>query len=339
MMAVRSLGKFSSADGISQLLFRLSVTSTVYCLSEMSSPWGFEVAARARPAFHLLTSGSAWLEVDGQPEPVRLLAGDLVILPRGQAHVVRDSRKSGVLWLDRILADTPPIDGRLRHGGGGERSELLCGGFAIDQLTARPVLEALPAIVHLRGHEGRAPEWLSGLIRMIAVEMASTGPGSEAVVSRLTDALLAQALRQCLLEAERASGGARAVSDPQVARALRLIRERPDHPWSVPELATAVGLSRSAFAERFRAAVGETPIQNLTRYRLARAAEYLRTTNAGIREIARLTGYESEVSISKAFRRYFGVSPGAYRRSGVVEPAGQAATTSDASAGAATARA
>jgi len=312
---MRRLGSFSSADGVSQLLFRLTVTSTVYCLSEMSSPWGFRVAERSSPAFHLLTTGSAWLEVEGQVELVRLLAGDLVILPRGQAHVVRDSRESPVLWLDRILADTPPIGGRLQHGGGGERSELLCGGFAIDQLIARPLLEVLPPVVHLRGHEGRAPEWLSGLVRMISVEMAATGPGSEAVVSRLTDALLAQALRRSLLEADRAAGGPTAVGDPQVARALRLIRERPDHPWSVPALAAAVGMSRSAFAERFRAATGETPMQNLTRYRLTRAAEYLRTTNAGIREIARLTGYESEVSVSKAFRRHFGVSPGAYRRS------------------------
>jgi len=316
MVAVRRLGTFSDADGVSQLLFRLSVTSTVFCLSEMSAPWGFEVAARRSPAFHLLTAGSAWLEVDGQPGPFRLLAGDLVILPRGQAHVVRDSRESRVLWLDRILADTPPIHGRLHHGGGGDRTELLCGGFDIDQLTARPVLEAVPAVIHLRGHEGRAPEWLSGLVRMIALEMASTGPGSEAVVSRLADALLAQALRRCLLEAGGAPGTADPVSDPQVARALRLIRERPDHAWSVPELASAVGMSRSAFADRFRAATGETPMQNLTRYRLTRAAEYLRTTSAGIREIARLTGYESEVSVSKAFRRYFGVSPGAYRRSG-----------------------
>jgi AraC-like DNA-binding protein len=219
-----------------------------------------------------------------------------------------------VLWLDRILADTPPVDGRLEFGGGGERSELLCGGFAIDQVTARPLLEALPTVVHLRGHEGRAPEWLSGLVRMIAVEMACMEPGAEAVVSRLTDALLAQALRRSLLEADRAVGGSSVVSDPLMARALRLIRERPEHPWSVPKMAAAVGMSRSAFAERFRAATGETPIQNLTRYRLSRAAEYLRTTNAGIREIARLTGYDSEVSISKAFRRHFGTSPGAYRK-------------------------
>ena len=147
---------------------------------------------------------------------------------------------------------------------------------------------------------------------MISVEMATNGPGAEAIVTRLTDALLAQALRGNLLETHRAKIGP--VSDPQVARALRLIRERPDERWSVPRMAAAVGLSRSAFAERFRAVTGETPIRSLTRYRLSRAATYLRTTNAGIREIARRTGYDSEVSISKAFRRQYGTSPGAYRR-------------------------
>ncbi len=311
---MRRLGRFANADGLSQLLFRLTVTSTVYCLSEMSSPWGFKVAARSSPAFHLLTSGSAWLEVEGEPEPSRLLGGDLVILPRGPAHTVRDSRDSPVLWLDHILATRPPVDGRLSYGGAGERSALLCGGFAVDQLTARPLFEALPTVIHLRGHEGRAPEWLSGLIRMIAVEMESAGPGAEAVVSRLSDALLSQALRNCLIEAGGVGGGLSAVTDPQIARALRLIRERPDHTWSVPEMAAAVGMSRSAFADRFRAGTGETPMQSLTRYRLERAATYLRTTTAGIREIARITGYDSEVSISKAFRRQFGTSPGAYRK-------------------------
>src|SRR5438128_8749744 len=193
---MRTLGRFSDADGLSQLLLRLTVNSTLYCLSEMTAPWGFQVAARSSPAFHLLTAGSAWLEVEGQREPVRLAAGDLVILPRGEGHIVRDSPKSPVRWLDRILTETPPINGHLSHGGGGQRSELLCGGFTVEKLTGRPLLEALPTVVHLRGSGGRAPEWLVSLIRMIAVEMASTGPGSEAVVTRLTDALLAQAFRQ-----------------------------------------------------------------------------------------------------------------------------------------------
>ena len=315
---MRTLGRFSDADGLSQLLLRLTVNSTLYCLSEMTAPWGFQVAARSSPAFHLLTAGSAWLEVEGQREPVRLAAGDLVILPRGEGHIVRDSPKSPVRWLDRILTETPPINGHLSHGGGGQRSELLCGGFTVEKLTGRPLLEALPTVVHLRGSGGRAPEWLVSLVRMIAVEMASTGPGSEAVVTRLTDALLAQALRQCLVDADRAAGGSTAVSDPQIARALRLIREHPDRQWTVPKMAAAVSLSRSAFAERFRAATGETPMQNLTRFRMARAAEYLRGSMAGIREIARATGYDSEVSVSKAFRRQFGTSPGSYRKANTI---------------------
>jgi transcriptional regulator GlxA family with amidase domain len=139
--------------------------------------------------------------------------------------------------------------------------------------------------------------------------------GSEAVVARLTDALLAQALRQCLLEstaAQQAPVGA--ITDQRLARALRLIREHPERPWTVGSLATAAAMSRSAFAEEFRTAVGESPMRHLARYRLNRAAEYLRTTKSGLREIARLTGYQSEVSLSKAFHRQFGASPGAFRR-------------------------
>lgn len=322
---MRSLGRFPHNDALSQLLLRLSVSSFVYCRSELSAPWGFQVAAKSTPAFHLLASGSGWLEVDGSPDAVALAAGDLVILPRGDGHRVRDTRSSPVLWLDRMLEANPPYDGWLHHGGGGDRSELLCGGFAVEQVTARPLLESLPKIVHLRGSDGRSPEWLAGLIRMIAIEMASSGPGAEAVVTRLTDALLARALRQCL-QGTRSTEGApalpTALRDPQIAHALRLIREQPDRPWTVSKLASAVSLSRSAFASRFREAIGEPPMQHLTRYRLNRAADYLRTTNVGLREIARLTGYESEVSVSKAFRRAFGQPPGAFRKAALAEPEG-----------------
>ena len=301
-------------DGLSQLLLRLTVSSTVFCLSDLTSPWGFKVSARMGPAFHILTSGHAWLEIDGEPEPIRLVAGDLVILPRGEGHVVRDTPKSPVEPLERIIAEGTAVHGHIAYGGGGSHSEVLCGGFAVDQATGRPLLATLPTVVHLHGSEGRAPEWLVGLIRMIAVEMATKGPGSEAVVTRLTDALLAQALRQCVVEAERVAGGSIAISDPSIARALRLIREHPEQSWTVPRMAAAVAMSRSAFAERFRIATGEAPMQSLTRYRMTRAADHLLNTDAGIREIARLTGYDSEVSISKAFRRYFGTSPGAYRK-------------------------
>ncbi|HYU63911.1 MAG TPA: AraC family transcriptional regulator [Verrucomicrobiae bacterium] len=312
---MRRIGEFGDPDGLSELLLRLTVSSTVYCFF-MSSPWGFKVPQRRVPAFHIMTSGGGWMEIDGQPQAVRLSSGDLVILPRGDGHLVRDSPKTSALpWLGDVLEDTPPVYGRLALGGGGRRSELLCGGFAIDPVAGRQLLGVLPTLIHLRGSEGLAPEWLVGLIRMIATEMAASGPGSEAVVTRLTDALLAQAIRHSLVEVDRTLDQAAAYSDPQIAKALRLMRGHPEHPWTVPELAAAVSMSRSTFAERFRAAMAETPMQHLTRFRMARAAEYLRDTKAGIREIARLTGYDSEVSVSKAFRRQFGVAPGVYRKS------------------------
>ena len=310
----RGLGEFEDPDGLSELLLRLTVSSTVFCFF-MSSPWGFRVPRRPVPAFHIITSGGCWMEIDGNPQPIRLSAGDLVILPRGDAHLVRDSpRTSGLPELGEILETTASVNGQFRYGGGGRRSELLCGGFAIDPIAGRQLLGSLPDLIHLRGGEGLAPEWLVGLVRMIASEMANSGPGSQAVVTRLTDALLAQAVRHSLVAIDRTLDQAAAFKDPPIAKALRMMREHPDRAWTVPELAAAVSMSRSTFAERFRAAMGETPMQHLTHYRMARAAEYLRDTNAGIREIARLTGYDSEVSISRAFRRQFGVAPGAYRK-------------------------
>jgi AraC family transcriptional regulator, alkane utilization regulator len=308
---VRTVGKLTRDDWLSELLLRLSVRSSIYCISEMRAPWGFGVAARDIPAFHLLTSGRAWLDVDGSRDSISLDAGDLVILPRGSGHRLRDSQQSKVFWLDDILAERPPVNGRLAYGGAGERTELVCGGFGIDQLPARPLIASLPEVVHLRGHEGRSPEWLSSLIRMISVELAADRPGAEAVVSRLTDVLLAQALRS---HVARTGSQTRSLGDAQVAHALRIMREQPNEMWSVPRLAGAVGLSRSAFAARFRAATGEPPMKSLTRFRLEQAASYLRTSNAGVSEIARRTGYESEVSLSKAFRRQYGMAPGAYRQ-------------------------
>lgn len=157
---MRTMSNFAAGDGLSQQLLRMSVSSTVYCFSEMTAPWGFQVAKRDIPAFHLLTSGTAWLEVEGEHSGARMNSGDLIILPHGDAHRLKDAKDSRILWLDDILAATPPIGGRLRHGGGGDCSELICGGFAIDQLAARALLNAMPRVIHLKGHAGKAPEWL-----------------------------------------------------------------------------------------------------------------------------------------------------------------------------------
>ncbi len=303
------------ADAVSEVLRSVRVRSTVWCRSELRAPWGFGTDARGTAAFHVVTAGRCWLQVDGQVAQRKLEAGDLVVLPTGRRHWLRDDPATPAPALEQLLA-SHPLDERHRlyAGGQGRRTALLCGGFALESGDAHPLLATLPTVIHIRGVRGRPLPWLAATLRLLSAETGATAPGSEAVVSRLADALLTQALRVAVAELD-ATDGARlqALRDPHIANAVRLIHGQPQRPWTVGELAAEVALSRSAFTARFRRLVGEPPMRYLIRARLAHAAGLLHTTDVSLAEIARRTGYESEFSFSRAFKRAFGVAPGAYR--------------------------
>jgi len=124
---MRLLNEHRYDDPVSQILRIVRIRSTVYCRSRMSAPWGFGVAVHGHPAFHVVTSGRCWLEVDGAPDQLRLEAGDLVVLPTGRRHWMRDDPRSPAPELDEILAATP-LDAhrRLRYGGSGNRIAAHC---------------------------------------------------------------------------------------------------------------------------------------------------------------------------------------------------------------------
>src|SRR5262245_37844655 len=129
------------SDLVSDLLAAVRVRTTVYCRSTMRAPWGFGVEAHGNPSFHVDTRGSCWLEVDGDGTSQALSSGDLVLLPHGPRHWMRDEPSSSVRWLDDILAGTPRDDGgRLDYGGNGELTELVCGGFVLEGGRVDPVL-------------------------------------------------------------------------------------------------------------------------------------------------------------------------------------------------------
>jgi AraC-like DNA-binding protein/mannose-6-phosphate isomerase-like protein (cupin superfamily) len=303
------------SDPVSQLLRTVRIRSNVYCRSLMSAPWGFGVEAHGNPAFHVVTAGHAWLEVDGEPEQVALRAGDLVVLPVGSRHWVRDDPATPPRELEEILGGTPLDERhRLHYGGRGARTTLLCGGFALDGPDAHPIMRALPPVVHIRGSAGRPVPWLAATLALLAAETASDAPGAEAVISRLADSLLTQALRTALVELQASDGyGVLALRDPQIADAIALIHGQPEHALTVGAVAAAVALSRSAFSARFRRLVGESPSRYITRTRLAHAAVLLSTSDAPLAQVATRAGYGTEFSFSKAFKRAFGIAPGAYR--------------------------
>jgi hypothetical protein len=232
-------------DVVSEVLRAGRVRSTVWCLSDLAAPWAFAVAAREGATFHLVLRGSGLLDVDGDAPPIAVRAGDLAVLAHGHAHALRDAPATPVRPLDDLLAETPPLDGRLVRGGAGARVEILCGGFVLEGRSANPLLALLPPVLHVP-----AAEWLEETTALLRRELPAFAPGADAVVTRLTDVLLTQAIRHFL----RATEDVEALRDPFAAAAVRLLRERPEHPWTVSELAGRVALSRSALSQRFRAA-------------------------------------------------------------------------------------
>jgi len=300
-------------DLLSELLRSVGFSSTVLCRSELTAPWGFEVKARGFGAFHIVLQGTCCLEVDGVAEQVWLGGGDLVILPRGSAHIVRDAPSSPTVALDRLALGADE-NGFLRAGGDGPRTELLCGGLRFDDRAINPMLTALPRVVRLSALSGSLGGWVRSIFGFLASE--STGPraGREMIVSRIIDVLFVEAIRTFFESSDASqSSFAAALRDPGLCEALASIHNAPQEDWDVETLARQAGMSRTAFATQFAALVGAPPLRYLSRYRMHKAAQLLRSSRATIAEIAESVGYDSDAGFSRAFKRVVGAAPAAYR--------------------------
>jgi len=304
----------ASRDRVTALLGSLAVRSSVYCLSELDAPWGFEVDGANVAKFHLVLDGSCWLQADGQ-QPLQLGPGDLVILPLGDRHAITDDLRAPDTSLQQLIADHPLDSGlRLRCGGEGARTTLLCGGFALRDPIPGHLLALLPPVLKTDSRGADVASWISPVFEMIREEARHNRPGAQAIFTRLADVILIQALRAHLaggLDDMASRSGMR--PDPRIERAAALLRDQPGRPWSLQSLAHEVGMSRTSLAAGFRAATGESPMRHLARTRLSQAAGYLLSADLSIEAIAKRTGYASSASLSKAFRREFGSPPGAYR--------------------------
>jgi AraC-like DNA-binding protein/mannose-6-phosphate isomerase-like protein (cupin superfamily) len=311
-----------TSDAVSDALRLLNVRSTVFCLSELGSPWAFRVEGTDVAKFHLVLAGSAWLGVDGK-DPLALRAGDLVVLPRGVEHTIGDQSGAEVVALERLLRDYP-VDGRsrLRYGGTGRVTRLLCGGFVLADHLPESTLELLPDVLRMESTSVGATAWLEPVLATLDSEAAHGEPGTSAILAKIADVFLAQAIRGWLVGADQAGLLVVALlQDRPIANAVQTIRSRFSERWTLELLAAHVGLSRTALATRFRALMGDSPMRYLTKLRLSQAAGHLATGPLSIYEIARLTGYDNDASLSRAFRREFGVPPGVYRETARRSPA------------------
>ena len=258
-----------------------------------------------------MVQGHCEMVFDGME--VRLLnAGDLVIAPRADPHVLRSIGKPRAPVLSSLKLAELSAGGVIRASGAGDETIIVCGAFVFHE-GDDPALAALPRIIHVPGEMGRAPKWLAGYVDAIMSEAVEGGPGDALVMARLSDALVVRALRFHLDKAEEL-GWLRGLADPHLAKALAAMHDQLERPWTVASLARVAGLSRAAFAARFSAAVGEAPMSYLLRRRMRRAMTLLRGEQATLARVAESVGYGSEAALSAAFKRHTGSAPGAYRR-------------------------
>jgi AraC-like DNA-binding protein len=314
--------KSDESDVVSDVLRAVRLGAEVFGRFELSAPWGMRVPATSdHLSFYVVARGGAWLELEEErrrapTHQLALSAGDVALLAHGQAHVLRDPGRGARTIREAIAVGCPrPTSVEpVRFGGRGPVTALVAGAFRFAAPARSVLLEKLPAVLHIAAGEATTSPQLAAAVQLILAESAAPGPGSTLLSARLAEILLVHALRAHASEKGDEKQGLCALADPGIGASLRMMHARPAEPWTVDSLARAVGMSRSAYAARFTALVGEAPLQYLTRWRMTQAAELLREGDETVPAIAERVGYRNAAAFMKAFTRIEGVGPGAYRR-------------------------
>jgi AraC-like DNA-binding protein len=311
---MKDLGR--PVDPLGEALHFLRMSGVFYCRSELTTPWALELPPfEGCLSFHAVTAGGCWLSVEGVEDRM-LEAGDLALVPHGRGHRLLSEAGIPATRIDALphvhVNERYAI---LRHGGGGARTNLVCGVVRFDHPAAHHLMTLLPRVIHVEASSSPQTEWIQSALRLMAAEARELRPGGDAVVTRLSDILVIQAIRSWIEQDPKAqTGWLGALSDHQIGGTLALIHREPSRPWTVGSLASEAAMSRSAFAARFTELVGEPVMQYVTRFRMHVARTWLEDEDAGIGEMAARLGYQSEAAFSRAFKRYLGVPPGSVRR-------------------------
>ncbi len=305
-------------DALSGILDALRLQGTLYFSTDFRPPWGLRVPAFRRVArWHLVVRGHCWVRVIGRAEPIHLESGDLILVPHGAEHVLADTPDTPCRTVDEVV-QAAGFTGRgaLVIGGDdtGAPTRLVCGHFEFDEDLDHPLLAQLPPALVVLWDEAVRDSPLEDAFRFIAREVQEGRPGHEAVVRRLSEVLFVQAVRAWADRAQPEQGLLAALADPGLGEALAAIHAEPSARWTLESLSRKAAMGRTAFAERFRTVVGETPLRYLTLWRIQNAKRLLAESRLSLEQIADRVGYESAASFSRVFVKTTGRRPGAYRR-------------------------
>jgi AraC-like DNA-binding protein len=301
-------------DVLADVLSVTRMSSAVVAQAELVPPWGLEIDPVAEAHVHSVQRGVCWLRIQGERRHLRLTAGDVVLIRGGVGHSVCDDPRTKPAPHRQVLEAMPRRLAALAKSRAHETTVVLCAKYLLEHVGPHPLTSLFPPLVHLPAHEAESHVQLQLLLQLLRHEALNGGSGTQLVVPRLVDSLLVYIVR-AWLEGQPAGAGEwfGALRDPAIAKALSLIHQQPQKPWSVASLARQVAHSRPTFARRFAELVGETPVAYLTRWRMCLATKLLTETELSLEDVATRVGYETAGAFSKAFRRSYGDAPGRFR--------------------------
>jgi AraC-like DNA-binding protein len=314
-------------DVLSEVLRVVRLQGAMFYNGEFSAPWSFRSPASCNVApfvargaehviiYHLLTEGRASARVE-DGERVNLEAGDVVIFPHGDPHIIENGRSIETVDLAQELSRIFSQGLRLaRSGGGGDVTKFVCGYMACEPRLSQVFLGGLPPVFKVRIRNDASGQWLENSIRFSVDQADASQAGGAAVLAKLSEVLFVETLRMYIahLPSEQ-TGWLAGARDPEVGKTLAVMHRNPARPWTIAALAQEAGVSRSVLAERFRHYLNETPMAYLTRWRLQLGAQMLGSTSHSVAQIAAEVGYESEAAFNRAFKREFAVPPARFRR-------------------------
>ncbi len=310
-------------DPLTDVLRAVRLSGAFFYLVEAAPPWSVFTAAarelvpRVLPeaehliSYHVLVSGTCWGGLDGEPQ-VQMRPGDVIVFPHGDPHLMSSAEGYGV-GAGRESSSPKRYPETVFVGPSvGRDTVFVCGFLGCDVRPFNPLLASLPRRMHV---PGIASGWLSQFPRQAVAESHLGGIGSETMLTRMAELMFIEVVRRHVEHLPpQHTGWLAGLRDNVVGRALWQLHERPEHPWTLAELARTIASSRTVLAERFTELVGVPPMLYLTRWRLQLAAEQLSRSSAKVAAVGAQVGYESEAAFSRAFKRETGLSPAAWRR-------------------------
>lgn len=319
-------------DPLSDILRALQVRGAIQCRLEATAPWGIShTATQSGPhpsnlvrrgisfaeaaSFAMVSRGNCWLTVEGIPETVRLAAGDCFLVAPGKSYSIRDNPQTHAVNFCEAVPAPDPGNHALHYGGGGAPTTIIVGLICFEKASLKPVAQLLPDLILIRAEQARSLA-LHATFQLLAAEMNELTPGSEVVATRLAEVLFIQALRARISNSPQTCnpGWLRAIFDRRIGAALREFHAAVAEPWTVQSLASAAGMSRSAFALRFKQVLGQSPLEYVTEWRMQKAIQLLVDDNRKVADIAQQIGYDSDAAFNKAFKRVVGNTPREYVR-------------------------